>query len=148
MKLGFLQHNYTRIFSLGLLIFLSACEKDNSLLLDDQINQSVEFPGTWNRDSVIVNEKTGSNWVNLEKLVNNGTYLFNTDKKSGILTISGNQYAITWATNSNTITISEPDWLNQKYTVSSLAVGKVKLSGTATGEEGESLERILYLSKK
>lgn len=134
--------------TISLLLLFSACEKDNITLLDDQINQSVEFPGTWNRDSVILNEKSGSSWINLEKTSNDGTYLFNTDNKSGLLTIGSNKYAITWTSSGSSITLSEPDWLNQKYSVSSLAVGKVKLIGSAVGEDGESLERILYLSKK
>ncbi|MFY8021508.1 MAG: hypothetical protein ACOVP1_09930 [Bacteroidia bacterium] len=129
-------------------LFFLSCQKDTDLIPEDQSLSASDFIGTWNRDSVLLNEVSISGKrTRVESLVNNGTYLFNSDKSSGILSIAGDDYAITWSGATATITISEPDWLSQKYNTSLISGSKVKLVGTAT-IDGVLNERILYLSKK
>ena len=129
-------------------LFVVSCQKDTDLIPEDQPLTATDFIGTWKRDSVLLNEvSSGGKRTRVESLVNNGTYLFNSDKSSGLLSIDGDDYAITWAGAAGTITISEPDWLSQKYTTSLVSGTKVKLVGTAT-IDGILNERILYLSKK
>jgi hypothetical protein len=129
-------------------LLIVACQKDTDVIPEDQSLTASDFIGTWNRDSVLVNEVSLSGKrTRIESLVNNGTYLFNSDKSSGLLSVGGDDYAITWSGATGSITISEPDWLSQKYSTSLISGTKVKLVGTAT-IDGVLNERILYLSKK
>lgn len=129
-------------------LVIVSCQKDTDLIPEDQSLTATDFIGTWNRDSVLLNEVSSSGKrTRVESLVNNGTYLFNADKSSGLLSINGDDYAITWTGSTGSITISEPDWLLQKYSTSLVSGTKVKLLGTAT-IDGVLNERILYLSKK
>jgi hypothetical protein len=129
-------------------LLIVSCQKDTDLIPEDQSLTATDFIGTWKRDSVLLNEVSSSGKrTRVESLVNNGTYLFNSDKSSGLLSVDGDDYAITWSGATGSITISEPDWLSQKYSTSLISGTKVKLVGTAT-IDGVLNERILYLSKK
>ena len=140
----------TAFFTIGLILTLSACQPDAT---NDPTPDTggIDFVGTWNRDSVIVNDiyENGLK-IRLETWPNLGVYIFNSDKQTGVMTHSGSDFAITWkyTSSSNSIVISEIDWINQAYQITQISSTKLILTGYLDTGGGNKNERILYLTKK
>ncbi|MCF8255474.1 MAG: hypothetical protein K9H61_09170 [Bacteroidia bacterium] len=132
-------------------LFLFGCQPDSTDEPTLTVPGSIDFVGTWNRDTVIVNDVTASGLiVRLETEVNFGTYIFNSDLKTGIMNHSASDFAITWnyTASQNKIVISELDWIGQSYSIVKLSEKKLKLTGyLVTGTDTKN-ERIIYLTKK
>jgi len=130
---------------------VASCQPDST---EDPIpipNGTVNFVGSWSRDSVLVNDIAPNGFkVRIETFANLGIYNFNADNKTGIMNHSGSDFAITWkyTSSANTITISEIDWDNQSYQIQQLSTTKLKLTGFKDSGGGNQNERILYLTKK
>lgn len=131
-------------------LFLAGCQPDPTT--DPTPSPTgINFVGTWNRDSVLVNDVAPSGLKSrLESEANYGKYTFNSDNQTGVLNLSGTDFAITWNYNSsaNTIRISEIDWMNQLYVITQLSSTKFVLTGLKDVGGGFQNERIIYLSKQ
>jgi len=130
-----------------LLITFYACQKDTGILPSD--NSSGEnFIGKWNIDTVIVYEVAGTKLTELTRNVNYGYYDLKADE-TGILNIAGVDFAVTWfyAKDQQKINISEKDWVNQNYNITSLTKDKYMLYGTKFVSTSQ-LARRIYLTKK
>lgn len=139
------------ILSLFLVLLLGACQPDSTNDPTPNPTDAIDFVGTWNRDSVLVNDIYESGLkIRIETFANLGTYTFNSDKQTGIMNHSGSDFAITWkyTQSSNNMMISEIDWVNQNYQITQLSATKVKLVGYLNTGSGNQNERILYLTKK
>ncbi len=140
----------TTLIALGLFLTFSACQPDPT---NDPTPASgaIDFVGTWNRDSVIVNDiyENGLK-IRLETWPNLGVYHFNSDNQTGVMTHSGSDFAITWkyTSSANSIVISEIDWINQAYQIQQISSTKLILTGYLDTGSGNKNERILYLTKK
>lgn len=136
---------------IAFLILFSSCAPDNSDAPAPDTFASIDFVGTWNRDSVIVYDVYPSKLkVRLETEFNYGFYIFNSDLKTGILNLLGSDFGITWkytASNKN-LFINEIDWENMDYLVQSISKDKLVLVGLKDTGSGNQNERVIYLSKK
>jgi hypothetical protein len=135
-----------------LLIFLfAACQPDGSDDPTPDTSASIDFVGTWNRDSVLVNDIYPNKVkVRIETELNYGTYIFNSDLKTGVLTLVSTNFGITWKYTSSTKTllINEIEWENINYSVQEISKDKLVLTGYKdTGGDNQN-ERIIYLSRK
>ncbi|MBU3664075.1 MAG: hypothetical protein FGM41_12895 [Bacteroidetes bacterium] len=134
--------------SFGLLV-LASCQPD-TLEDDSPTPLTIDFIGTWDRDSVLLNEiDGGGNRTRVESEANEGWYKFNTGN-TGILHLSSGDYAINWNYNATagTILISEIDWVNQTYSLTTFSPKQIKLIGKRSIGGGVQEERVLYLSKR
>ncbi|MDP3930132.1 MAG: hypothetical protein Q8R57_14015 [Bacteroidota bacterium] len=141
--------SYSYLF---LLIFLfAACQPDGSDDPTPDTSASIDFVGTWNRDSVLVNDIYPNKVkVRIETELNYGTYIFNSDLKTGVLTLVNTNFGITWKYTSSTKTllINEIEWENINYSVQEISKDKLVLTGYKdTGGDNQN-ERIIYLSRK
>lgn len=131
------------------LLFFAACEPDTI----DDVNPTpltIDFIGTWDRDSVLLNEIDGSgNRTRIESEANVGWYKFNTGN-TGVLHLNTGDYAINWNYNASaaTILISEIDWVNQTYAITTFSEKQIKLIGKRNAGGGVQEERVLYLTKR
>jgi hypothetical protein len=135
------------VFILG----LAACQPDSSDDPSPDTTASINFVGSWNRDSVLINNVFPSKLkVRVETESNYGVYIFNSDLESGVLNLTGSDFAITWKyTESNkSILINEVDWMGMTYAVTELSKTKLILTGYKDAEEDNQIERIIYLTKK
>lgn len=136
------------LFSVAAL-FLASCQPDSKE--DATPSTGFDFVGTWNRDTVIVNDIAPNGLkTRLDTNPNHGIYTFNSDKSTGILDLYGTKFAITWNFKSTggTLTVSEIDWPNQTYAVAQTGTNQYKLTGYKDMGDGFQNERILYLTKK
>jgi hypothetical protein len=137
------------IILIGLLLaFFAACEPDVIDVPDSEI--TVDFVGTWNRDSITETEieSDGTRTI-INAAANVGTYLFNADK-TGVLAVNAGNFAINWSHNASakTILISEVDWVGQVYNISTISNTEVRLTGKRNIGSGLQEERIIKLSKR
>ncbi len=138
-------------FGVSFALFFTACQPDTDGPVPDLPGTGIDFVGTWNRDSVLVNDVAPSGLkVRIETEPNFGKYTFNSDKETGIMNLSGSDFAITWSYSSskNTILISEIDWISQTYSIKELSSTKLILTGYKDTGGGNQNERIIYLTKK
>lgn len=130
-------------------VFLYGCQPDST---DEATptNKEINFVGSWNRDSVIVYEIEGSVKTRTDEAVNDGFYTFNTDKQTGVLTLSSGDFLITWNynMNANTIKISEIDWQSQLYEIKEISSVKLMLTGYRDAGSGIQEQRVMYITKK
>ncbi|MDP1726885.1 MAG: hypothetical protein Q8M15_08880 [Bacteroidota bacterium] len=135
------------LFIISLIIV--SCQKEP---ISDPVNKpGINWVGRWNRDSVLLNEvASNGSKTRVESLANDGEFKFNSDSISGVLTQGGNDYAITWFydKDNDKISISEPDWINQVYTIKQTNSTNMILTGIKLDGSGQKSERILYLRKK
>jgi hypothetical protein len=132
-------------------IVFFGCQPDSTDEPTPIVAGSIDFVGTWNRDTVIVNDIAASGLVvRLETEINFGTYTFNSDLKTGIMNHSASDFAITWnyTASQNKIIISELDWIGQSYAITKISDKKVKLVGYLDTGTDTKNERIIYLTKK
>ena len=130
------------------LVLLVACEPD--AIDDPTADITVDFVGTWNRDSVLVYEiETNGARTLVSEESNVGRYKFNADK-TGVLSVVAGDYAINWSYNASgkTMLISEVDWVGQVYNVQANSETVVRLVGKRNIGGGLQEERILRLSKQ
>lgn len=131
-------------------LFLASCQPDST---DDPIPSTggMDFTGTWNRDSVLVNDVAPNGLRSrVESEANFGKYTFNSDKQTGVLNLSGTDFGITWNYNStgNYIKISEIDWIDQIYNIQKISNSKLIITGLKDVGGGFQNERIIYLTKE
>ncbi|MBC7383724.1 MAG: hypothetical protein H7296_12165 [Bacteroidia bacterium] len=128
-------------------VFFISCQKEPVIIPVEKAG--INWVGNWNRDSLVTME-TSATGTEIIRIENDGVFTFNGDSTSGILTQGSNQYAISWLYNkaANTLTISEPGWLNQIYSINQLRVDILILTGTKNGRSGDKSVRNLYLRRK
>ncbi len=142
--------NTSKLLIVAFTLFLASCQPDST----DDPTPSVgdfNFTGTWNRDSVLVNDVAPNGLRSrVESEVNFGKYTFNSDKQTGVLNLSGTDFGITWNYNStgNYIKISEIDWIDQVYTIQKISSTKLIITGLKDVGSGFQNERIIYLTKE
>lgn len=142
--------NYSKLLVVFMLAF-SACQLDSTDDPTPDDSASINLVGNWNRDSVLVNDVFPSKLkVRIETEVNYGAYIFNSDLKTGVLTLSGSDFGITWKYTSSTKTlfINEIDWDNTNYAVKEISKDKLMLTGYKDTGGGNQNERIIYLSRR
>lgn len=130
-------------------MFLISCQPDSKE--DPTPDGGIDFTGSWNRDSVLVNDIAPNGLkVRIETEPNYGFYTFNSDKATGVLNLFGTNFAITWNYNpaAGTIKISEIDWPNQTYSITQLSTKRIRLLGYKDMGDQFQNERIIYLTKK
>ncbi|MDZ4666954.1 MAG: hypothetical protein SGJ00_03620 [bacterium] len=130
---------------------LAACQPDATDEPTPDQTEAIDFVGTWNRDSVLLNDVYPSKLkVRVETEANFGVYILNADLQTGIMNLSGSDFAITWKYTSSTksILISELDWMGQTYLVQTVSKNKLILTGYKDTGDGNQVERILYLTRK
>ena len=135
------------LIALCIALFVS-CEPDATD--DPTADISVDFVGTWDRDSVVVYEiESNGNRTLISEETNVGRYKFNADK-TGVLSVTAGDYAINWShnTTAKTMLISEVDWVGQVYNVQASSETVVRLVGKRNVGGGLQEERILKLSKQ
>ncbi len=142
--------NTGKILLVVFTLFIASCQPDST---EDPTPASgdINFTGTWNRDSVLVNDVAPNGLRSrLESEGNFGKYTFNSDKQTGVLNLSGTDFGITWSYNStgNYIKISEIDWIDQVYTIQKLSSSKLIITGLKDVGSGFQNERIIYLTKE
>ncbi|MCG9881262.1 MAG: hypothetical protein MH472_11750 [Bacteroidia bacterium] len=134
-----------------LLLILAACQPDSSDEPTPDTSASIDFVGSWNRDSVIVNDIYPNKVkVRLETEYNYGVYTFNSDLKTGVVSFLGSDFGITWryTASSKTLFINEIDWENMSYLVQQISKDKMVLTGYKDTGDGNQNERIIYLTRK
>lgn len=130
------------------LALLVGCEPDATD--DPTADVTIDFVGTWNRDSVLVYEiESNGSRTPISEESNVGRYKFNADK-TGVLSVTAGDYAINWSYNSTakTMLISEVDWVGQVYSIQANSETVVRLVGKRNIGGGLQEERILKLSKR
>jgi hypothetical protein len=132
-------------------LLLSACTPDSTDEPTPDDSASINLVGTWNRDSVLVNDIYPNKVkVRIETEFNYGTYIFNSDLKTGVLTLVSTNFGITWRYTSSTknLLINEIEWENINYSVQEISKDKLVLTGYKdTGGDNQN-ERIIYLTRK
>ncbi len=135
------------LIALFIALFAS-CEPDVIDVPDT--DTTVDFVGTWNRDSIIETEieSDGTRTI-VNEASNVGTYKFNADK-TGVLTVNAGNFAINWSHNASakTILISEVDWVGQVYNIITISDTEVRLIGLRNIGGGLQEERNMKLSKR
>lgn len=139
-----------KLIAFAFLLSLAACQPDAT---DEPTHStaSINFVGTWNRDSVLLNTVFPSKLkVRIETESNYGSYIFNSDLESGVLNLSGSDFAITWkySSSNKSILINEVDWMGVSYTVEELSKTKLLLIGYKDSGIDNQIETIIYLTKK
>jgi hypothetical protein len=140
-----------KLIAFAFLLSLAACQPDATDEPTPDNTASINFVGTWNRDSVLLNTVFPSKLkVRIETESNYGSYIFNSDLESGVLNLSGSDFAITWkySSSNKSILINEVDWMGVSYTVEELSKTKLLLIGYKDSGEDNQIERIIYLTKK
>lgn len=140
-----------KLIAFVFLLSLAACQPDATDEPTPDNTASINFVGTWNRDSVLLNTVFPSKLkVRIETESNYGSYIFNSDLESGVLNLSGSDFAITWkySSSNKSILINEVDWMGVSYTVEELSKTKLLLIGYKDSGEDNQIERIIYLTKK
>jgi hypothetical protein len=140
-----------KLIAFVFLLSLAACQPDATDEPTPDNTASINFVGTWNRDSVLLNTVFPSKLkVRIETESNYGSYIFNSDLESGVLNLSGSDFAITWkySSSNKSILINEVDWMGVSYSVEELSKTKLLLIGYKDSGEDNQIERIIYLSKK
>lgn len=148
-KISAMFRSSSKIFFILLALFITSCQPDGT---DDPTPNTGDynFTGTWNRDTVIVNDVAPNGLRSrVETEINFGKYTFNSDKQTGVLNLSGTDFGITWNYNAtgNYIKISEIDWVDQIYSIQKISSTKFILTGLKDVGGGFQNERIIYLTK-
>ncbi len=119
-----------KLIAFAFLLSLAACQPDATDEPTPDNTASINFVGTWNRDSVLLNTVFPSKLkVRIETESNYGSYIFNSDLESGVLNLSGSDFAITWkySSSNKSILINEVDWMGVSYTVEEISQRKKHL---------------------